>query len=104
MEKKIQDARNILQQIGMPLSQQNDICVYTLLSLAGITDDSNWEEADNQWIGIHDILMFIRDKYGRDYAENTRETIRKIVSTSFGMELWWRTMVKLLIVPYINTD
>lgn len=77
MEKKIQDARNILQQIGMPLSQQNDICVYTLLSLAGITDDSNWEEADNQWIGIHDILMFIRDKYGRGYAENTRETIRK---------------------------
>lgn len=77
MEKKIQDARKILQKIGMPPQQQNDICAYTLLSLAGITGDNNWGEADNKWIGIHEILMFIKEKYERDYAENTRETIRK---------------------------
>ena len=76
MEKKIQDARNILQQIGMPLSQQNDICVYTLLSLAGITDDSNWEEADNQWIGIHDIItaflfFFFYRKFVKEIAWET---------------------------------
>lgn len=77
MEKKIQEAKNILKQIGMPLKQQNEICAYTLLALAGIFPNSSWSEADNQWTGIHEILMFVKGFYGRDYAENTRETIRK---------------------------
>lgn len=77
MEKKIQAARSILKQIGMPLKQQNEICAYTLLSLARIAGNSSWAEADNQWIGIHDILLFAKECYGKDYAENTREAIRK---------------------------
>ena len=77
MEKKIQEARNILKQIGMPLKHQNEICAYTLLALLGIAPNSSWSEADNQWIGIHDILLFAKECYGKDYAENTRESIRK---------------------------
>ena len=77
MENKILEAKDILKQIGMPEKQQNDICAYSLLALAGITADNNWLEANSQWIGIHDILLFIKKHYGKDYAENTRETIRK---------------------------
>lgn len=77
MEKKIQDARSILKQIGMPLKQQNEICAYTLLALSGIAPNSSWSEADNQWTGIHEILLFAKECYGKDYAENTREAIRK---------------------------
>ena len=46
MENKIQEARNILKQIGMPLKHQNEICAYTLLALAGISPNSSWSEAD----------------------------------------------------------
>ena len=77
MEKKMQDAKNILKQLGLPKQQQNEICMYSLLSLANISTASEWGNADNQWTGVHDILLFIKNKYGREYAENTRETIRK---------------------------
>ena len=36
-----------------------------------------WETATNNWIIIHDVLVFTRENYGTDYAENSRETFRK---------------------------
>ncbi len=35
-----------------------------------------WSEAAAPTLRIHDMLGFMRAEYGRDYAENTRETIR----------------------------
>lgn len=49
----------------------------TLLALADIKEDSSWTEAKQRLIGIHDIMIFMKDHYGKNYAENTRETIRK---------------------------
>ena len=74
---KIYEAKNFLQEIGMPIQQQNDIGAYTLLTLANIMPDSAWSEASNEWIRIHDVLEFVSEHYGKNYAENTRETIRK---------------------------
>ena len=74
---KLEEAKIILQDIGMPTQQQTDICAYTLLTLAWILPDSDWQDATNNWIRIHDIRRFAADIYGREYAENTRETIRK---------------------------
>lgn len=74
---KIEEAKNILSSLKVPAKQQNDICCYALLSLAGITNDASWETATNKWIRIHDILQFTRGNYDVTYAENTRETIRK---------------------------
>lgn len=42
-----------------------------------ITPKAKWSSATNEWIRIHDILMFTREKYGVAYAENSRETFRK---------------------------
>lgn len=74
---KLSEAKDILKRIGMPTQQQNDISAYALLTLAGILPGSDWKVATNHWIRIHDILSFMYKYYGKEYAENTRETIRK---------------------------
>ena len=77
MDKKIEETRKFLQTIGMPKSQQADICCYVILAMAGIKPDMLWSEATNEWIRIHDIIQFVNTFYDMSYAENSRETFRK---------------------------
>lgn len=76
MNKKEQ-ARKFLKEIGMPEKQQSDLCCLTLLAMANIDEYSDWSEATNNWIRIHDIIQFVNNNYKCDYAENSRETFRK---------------------------
>lgn len=74
---KVEEAKRFLADIGMPVQQQTDIAAYTLLTLAHIKPEDPWRSATNDWIRIHDVIQFTERYYGRTYAENTRETIRK---------------------------
>ena len=74
---KLTETKKFLALFGMPIQQQADICCYALLALAHIKQNDNWAAATNEWIRIHDILSFTAENYGKSYAENTRETIRK---------------------------
>ena len=74
---KLQEAKKFLADIGMPVKQQADICGYALLALAGLGEDAPWQEADNSWQRIHDMLGFIGNAYQEKYAENSRENFRK---------------------------
>lgn len=74
---KIEQIREILKTIGMPKRQQTDICVLTILAMANIKKNNNWEKASNEWLRIHDIIAFANQNYGVNYAENSRETFRK---------------------------
>ena len=74
---KMDEARQFLADVGMPKAQQSDICCLSLLAMAGITAKSDWKKATNEWIRIHDIIVFSNEYYGMAYAENTRETFRK---------------------------
>ena len=74
---KIDEAREILKMLGMPKAQQANICCYALLAMAGIKQDTEWVDAGNVWIRIHDIIQFANTYYGLAYAENSRETFRK---------------------------
>jgi len=76
MPKK-NDARKILSLLGMPSTQQSDICCYSLLAMTAINESSKWAAATNNWIRIHDIIKFTETAYGTRYAENSRETFRK---------------------------
>jgi adenine-specific DNA-methyltransferase len=40
-------------------------------------EESEWKKARERYIRIHDILQFIKLEYGKEYAENSRETIRR---------------------------
>lgn len=61
----------------MPKQQQQEMCCLTLLALSNVKQLSKWQDATNNWIRIHDIIQFAGDEYDKEYAENSRETIRK---------------------------
>lgn len=74
---KIENARKILKELGVTEKQQKDLVCNVLLALANIKEDSKWTNAENKWMRIHDITTYLRENYDIDYAENSRETIRK---------------------------
>lgn len=74
---KIHTILSLLANIGMPATQQSELCALTLLAMADIGEDDEFISATNRWIRIHDVIEFIRISYGRNYAENSRETFRK---------------------------
>lgn len=76
---KIEEARQLLKDIGMPEKQQTDLCCYVLLAMANIKEADTWKYATNEWMRIHDIIRFLGANYGIIYAENSRETFRKQV-------------------------
>lgn len=75
--EKLNEAKNILIEMGMPKAQQSDLCAYTLLALLHISENQKWKDATNEYIRIHDIMEFIKNNYNVVYAENSRETFRK---------------------------
>lgn len=80
---KIQEAQEVLQALGLPEKQQNEISALTLLVLAQLSEDTPWEEAQSESLGIHDILVEMKERYDKEYAENTRETVRRQVIHQF---------------------
>jgi hypothetical protein len=80
---KIDDAKKILSNLGLPIKQQNDRSAGTLLALLAIKKKTSWGKANNPIIGIHSILEFLNSNYDFSYAENTRESIRKLTIHQF---------------------
>lgn len=74
---KLEIARSLLKQIGMPTKQQSRMCALTILAMANVRKSTPWSKATNKWIRIHDIIAFAAKFYGIAYAENSRETFRK---------------------------
>lgn len=47
------------------------------MALVGLSQRSEWKDAAKGLIRVHDVLAFVKAKYNKTYAENTRETIRR---------------------------
>ena len=75
--RKVNEAIEILKQIGVPKAQQNERSALTLLALLDLKEETPWNKATQRLMRIHDILESIKINYGKEYAENTRETIRR---------------------------
>lgn len=76
-EEKIKEALKILNGLGFPAQQQNERSALTLLSLLGIKPDTKWEDASDPLMGITPMMDFFQEHYGKKYAPNTRETVRR---------------------------
>lgn len=74
---KISRIKKLLADIGLPTAQQSNICALTILGMAGLKQTTKWTNASNEWVRIHDIILFANDNYDVNYAENSRETFRK---------------------------
>lgn len=77
MHKNIEDALKILAILGLPRPQQNERSALSLLAILNLTPEKSWHQAENPLIGITPIMDWIRHHYQKDYAPNTRETIRR---------------------------
>lgn len=76
-EGKIKEALAILNDLGLPGQQQNERSALTLLSLLGLKPAGKWEDAANPLMGITPMMGFFEEHYGKKYAPNTRETVRR---------------------------
>jgi BsuBI/PstI restriction endonuclease domain/BsuBI/PstI restriction endonuclease HTH domain len=74
---KVDEAISILASLGLPSGQQNERSALTLLALAKLGPDDAWAKVQRPMLRIWDIMGFMRDVHGKDYAANSRETIRR---------------------------
>lgn len=76
-KKKIDQALGILRDLGLPREQQNERSALTLLALLGLKPSTAWSNATEPPMGITPMMEFFYAQYGKKYAPNTRETVRR---------------------------
>lgn len=82
--KKIKEAQEILKALGLEKAQQNDMSALTLLALSGVLPRDAWKTATNRSLKVSKgVMLFVAEKYRREYAPNTRETFRRQVLHQF---------------------
>ncbi|MGB1110115.1 MAG: BsuBI/PstI family type II restriction endonuclease, partial [Gammaproteobacteria bacterium] len=59
------------------LAQQNERSALCLLALLNLRPGKTWSDAENPLLGITPIMEWVRQYFGKQYAPNTRETIRR---------------------------
>ena len=73
----IDEALQILADLGLPPAQRNERSALTLLALIDLQPDGKWTALKSPLMGITPVMDWIAKHYGKQYAPNTRETIRR---------------------------
>lgn len=76
-QSRIDEALEILRQLGFPRAQLNERSALTLLSLIDLKPDESWQAASSPLMGITPMMGFMAEYYGKSYKPNTRETVRR---------------------------
>ena len=72
-----------MKDLGLPREQQNERSALTLLALLDLKPDIPWGSASNPLCGITPMMNFFQRHYGKRYAPNTRETVRRYTVHQF---------------------
>ena len=73
----VDEAIDVLSQLEFPRQQRNERSALALLALLDLTPDSAWSEAVDPLRGITQLMNFMAERYGKQYAPNSRETVRR---------------------------
>lgn len=76
-KKLLGEALEILESLGLPRGQRNDRSALCLLALLNLAPGKSWADASDSPIGITPIMDWIRIRFRKNYAPNTRETVRR---------------------------
>ncbi len=76
-DRRIAEALHVLKDLGLPPQQINERTAICLLALLDLPPQRGWKRASNPLLGIRAILDFARTQLDTNYAENTRESVRK---------------------------
>lgn len=73
----IKAALQIITSLSLPRAQQNERSALCLLALLNLSPGKAWRDAENPLMGITPIMDWVEEHYGKKYAPNTRETVRR---------------------------
>lgn len=80
----VEEAQEILEALGMPPAQHNQMSGMTLIALCGLTPGASWSAAKRgRYTVTKGIMDYLKEHYGAEYAPNTRETFRRQVLHQF---------------------
>lgn len=75
--RRLEETLALLDELGMPRAQRNERSALCLLALVDLTPTKPWRAAGNPLCGITPMMEWMREHYGKHYAPNTRETVRR---------------------------
>lgn len=76
-KEKLELAKALLTELGLPKTQCNDRSGWVFLALANVKPTDEWGTASSPLLTTANMMAFIRNEYGMDYKPNSRETIRR---------------------------
>lgn len=77
VRQRMEEAQAVIVALGLPRAQQNERSAFTLLALLDLEPGQSWAEASAPLRGIRPIMDWFAEHYGKKYAENTRESVRR---------------------------
>lgn len=83
IQDRIIEAQEVLEALGFDRERTNERSALTLLALLGLKPDSSWLEAAPSRLTTREIMDWMRDEYAKDYAANSRETVRRFTLHQF---------------------
>lgn len=81
--RRVLEALDILKALKVPGEQRNERSALTLLALLGMSPRKRWSQAEAPLLGITEMMNVFRDRFGKRYAPNTRETVRRFTVHQF---------------------
>ncbi|MBU6360179.1 MAG: Eco57I restriction-modification methylase domain-containing protein [Chloroflexi bacterium] len=81
--KKIEETLSVLIKLNLPRELQNERSALVLLALLNLKPATPWQNVMSPLLGVTEIMNFIRDYFGINYAPNTRETFRRFTLHQF---------------------
>lgn len=81
--RRIAEAQEVLTSFGLPKEQRNKRAALTLLALLDLLPQKPWAEARDPLRGVTPIMDFVARHYGKEWAPNTRETVRRFTLHQF---------------------
>jgi len=82
-KRRIDEALDVIAAVGFPKAQRNERSALSLLSLVDVKPETPWSEASDPLIGITPMMDFFAQHYGKAYAPNSRETVRRLTVHQF---------------------
>ena len=85
---RVEEALTVLRSVGVQRRQLNERSALTFLALLDLGPEDSWADSTAPLRGVTEIMGWMSDSYGKSYAPNTRETVRRQTLHQFmGMGL-----------------
>lgn len=81
--RRIAEAQEVLTSFVLPKEQRNERAALTLLALLDLLPRKPWAETRDPLRGVTPIMDFVARHYGKEWAPNTRETVRRFTLHQF---------------------